>query len=111
MGLPGMTPLQALTVNILFDGERSSRQIQDELDFRGVEMQMPLVYRMLGRLELAEYVWGRYRQYQMVDGRTIRERHYRVSETGLREWEKTVAFYGGMHPPPSGFEAVAIEED
>ena len=50
--LPEMTPLQALTVNILFQGEKSSRYIRDELAFNGVKRQMSLVYRMLGRLEL-----------------------------------------------------------
>lgn len=104
MSLPDMTPLQALTVNVLFEGELPSRQIQDELDFRGVKMQMPLVYRMLGRLELAEYVRGRYRQYQTPDGRTIRERHYRVTESGLKEWYRTVSFYKSMRPPPDHFE-------
>ena len=104
MGLPQMTPLQPLVVSMLFEGERSSRWIQDELDFLGVPMKMPLVYRMLGRLELAEYVWGRYRQYQTQDGRTIRERHYRVSETGLAEWRVTVEFYRKMHSPPDHFK-------
>ncbi len=104
MSLPQMTPLQALVVNILFEGERSSRQIQEELDFRGVPMKMPLVYRMLGRLELAEYVWARYRQYQTPDGRTIRERHYRVSEAGLGEWRATVDFYQVMAPPQKYFQ-------
>ncbi len=104
MSLPEMTPLQALVVNILFQGERSSRQIQDELDFRGAPMKMPLVYRMLGRLELAEYVWARYRQYQTPDGRTIRERHYRVSEAGLTEWRATVGFYQKMVPPQKYFQ-------
>ena len=110
MGLPRMTPLQALTVNILFDRELPSRQIQDELDFRGVKMQMPQVYRMLGRLELAEYVRGRYRQYQTPDGRTIRERWYRVTETGLRQWQQTVEFYKEMVPPPEHFQPLPDDE-
>jgi len=99
-----MTPLQALTLSVLFHGELSSRQIRDELEDCGVAMKMPLVYRMLGRLELAEYVWGRYRQYQTVDGRTIRERWYRVSETGLAEWKTTVDFYAGLERPSDQFE-------
>ena len=104
-----MTPLQALVVNILFQGEQSSRQIRDELDFRGVAMKMPLVYRLLGRLELTEYVYGRYRQYQTPDGQTIRERHYRASESGLEAWQKTVAFYRTMLPPPDHFKPVRYD--
>ena len=103
MDVPQMTPLQALVVNILFEGELSSRRIQDEMDFLGVAMKMPLVYRLLGRLEMAEYIYGCYRQYQTPDGRTIRERHYRVSETGLKAWQETVAFYQKMLPPPDHF--------
>ena len=88
----------------------STSELQDELDFRGVQMQIPLVYRMLGRLELAKYVRGRYRQHQTPEGRTIRERHYRVTETGLAEWQQTVAFYAAMLPPPDHFEAVPNDE-
>ena len=110
MDLPQMTPLQALVVNILFEGELSSRRIQEELDFQGVKMKMPLVYRMLARLEVAEYVCGGYRRYEMADGRLIRERHYQVSRQGLKMWMKTVAFYAAMDPPPSHFRPTTREE-
>ena len=106
-----MTPLQALTVNVLFDRDLPSRQIQDELDFRGVRMKMPLVYRMLGRLEIAGYVRGWYRQYQTPDGRTIRQRWYRVTETGEKQWQQTVEFYKAMRPPPDHFQALPDDEE
>jgi hypothetical protein len=108
--LPQMTPLQALTVNVLFEREMSSRRIQEELEFLGVKMKMPLVYRMLRRLEIAEYVCGGYRRFQTFDGRLIRERHYRVSRRGLAMWEKTVAFYAAMNRPPEYFQPTTREE-
>lgn len=110
MDLPQMTPLQALVVSVLFDGELSSRRIQDELDFNGVKMKMPLVYRMLARLEVAEYVCGGYRRYQTIDGRLIRERHYQVSRKGLKMWQNTIAFYAALDPPPNNFRPTTREE-
>lgn len=105
-----MTPLQALVVSVLFERELSSRQIREELALRRVEKKMPLLYRMLGRAELAGYVCGRYCQYQTVDGRRIRERYYRVSKRGLREWKKVKAFYEGLEAPPEDFQAVSMKE-
>ncbi len=99
-----MTPLQALTVSILFDGERSSRDVHDELAFHGVEMAMGLVYRMLGRAELAGYVIGKYRVWQTPDGRAVREKFYTVSRRGLDAWHEAVAFYASLIPPPDDFQ-------
>jgi hypothetical protein len=109
MGLPEMTPLQALVISILFDGEKSSREVRDELAFRGVEMPMPHVYRMLGRAELAGYLCGKYRQWQTPDDRTVREKFYRISPQGLDGWQKTVAFYDALDRPPQGFQPVSLE--
>ncbi|MHC4401639.1 MAG: hypothetical protein ACYTG0_18365 [Planctomycetota bacterium] len=108
--LPKMPPLQALVVTVLFDGERSSREIQQELAFRGVEKQMSLVYRLLARMELAEYVCGRYRQYRLVEGNTIRQRYYRLSERGYQAWKETVGFYAALDPPGDDFQPLSREE-
>ncbi len=110
MHLPHMTPLQALTVNILFQGDLSSRLIQEELSLHGVRMQMPLVYRMLGRLELTEYVRGEYRKNLAPDGKSIRERYYRVTESGMKAWHHTVSFYNSMPAPPDDLELAAGEQ-
>ena len=110
MGLPQLTPLQALVISILFDGEKSSRDLRDELAFRGVETQMPHVYRMLGRAELAGYLSAKYRQWQTADGRTVREKFYHVSHQGLDAWKNTLAFYDAMDRPPEGFRPVSLEE-
>ena len=110
MGLPEMTPLQALVISILFDGEKSSRDVRDELAFRGVEMPMTQVYRLLGRAELAGYLSAKYRQWQTADGRTVREKFYRASRQGLDQWQKTLAFYDALDRPPEGFQPVSLEE-
>ena len=105
-----MSPLQALVVNVLFEGEKTARQIQEELAFRGVSMPMHLVYRVLGRAQLAGYICGKYRRWKLPDGRHFREKHYCVSPLGLDEWKKTLAFYAAMHPVPDDFQPVSIEE-
>ena len=110
MSLPQMTPLQALVVNVLFDGEKTCRQIQEELAFRGVPMAMHLVYRLLNRAQLAGHVWARFRRWKTPEGHTVREKHYRVSSQGLDEWKKMVAFYAAMDPVPEGFQPVSIEQ-
>ncbi|MFH1921842.1 MAG: hypothetical protein ABIP48_18405 [Planctomycetota bacterium] len=46
----------------------------------------------------------------MVDGRTIRERHYRVSEIGFSEWKKTIAFYTALDLPDDHFRPVPMAE-
>ena len=105
-----MTPLQALVINILFDGETSCREIRSKLASRNVEMEMPLVHRLLGRMQVAGYVQGRYRQYQTSDGRAIRERHYAVDEFGLAQWEKTKDLFDTMSVPREDFQPVTYEE-
>ena len=110
MSLPEISPLQAMVVNILFGGEKGTRQLQEELSFRGVQMPMHLLSRVLGRAQLAGYICGKYRQWKTPDGRTIREKHYRVSPRGLDAWKKAVAFYAGMDALPQHFQPVSIEQ-
>jgi hypothetical protein len=110
MSLPEMTPLQALVVNVLFAGETTTRQLREELAFRGLPMPTHLLYRLLGRAELAGYICGKLRQWQLPDGRTVREKHYRVTPHGLDAWNKTIAFYAGMDPVPDHFQPVSIEQ-
>lgn len=110
MSLPEMSPLQALVVNVLFAGEMTTRQLREELAFRGVPMPMHLLYRSLGRAELAGYICARLRQWQTPDGRTVREKHYRVTPLGLDAWNNTVAFYAAMEPVPDHFQPVSIEQ-
>jgi hypothetical protein len=110
MDLPEMTPLQALVITILLEGEQTSGQLAEELVAHGVSMRMTSLYRLMGRMEVARYVCGRYRQYQLADGRTIRERSYRVSETGFAEWGKTRAYYATLGPAPGGFQPVPMAE-
>ena len=108
--MPEMTPLQALVVSILFEGELPSREIREELALRGLAREASVVYRMLGRMELAHYLCGRYRLWRMPDGRTIRERHYRVSEVGFDQWKATIGFYQALEVPPEGFRPVPMGE-
>jgi len=110
MGLPELTPLQALAISILFDGEKSAREVRDELAFHGVEMPMCQVYRLLGRAELAGHLLARHRQWQTADGRPVREKRYCPSRQGLDRWRATVAFYDALDRPPEGFQPASLEE-
>ena len=105
-----MTPLQALVIAILLEGEHTSRQLLDELASHEIQMHTTSLYRAMGRMEVAQYVCGRYRQYQLADGRSIRERHYRVSETGFNQWQKTRSYYAALGPPPDHLQPVPMAE-
>lgn len=69
-----------------------------------------MVYRVLGRAQLAGYLCGRLRHWKTPDGRTVREKHDRVTSQGLDAWKKTVAFHAGMDPVPEDFQPVSVEE-
>ncbi|MHC4400245.1 MAG: hypothetical protein ACYTG0_11260 [Planctomycetota bacterium] len=110
VSLPELTPLQVLAISVLFERELSSREIQGEMAFLGVERKMQHLYRLLGRLEMDQYVCGRYRQFQTIDGRNVRERHYRVSEKGLNVWQQAVKFYSTVPTPRDDFQPVPMSE-
>ena len=87
MRMPKVTLLQWFVFNQLRDGERSTESLRSAVRKAGVSASVPAFQQLLGRLEDAGYLNGRY-QRGTTDGRAVRYRVYRLTKAGLREWEK-----------------------
>jgi DNA-binding PadR family transcriptional regulator len=101
MGLPDITHLQFLVLNLLMDEERSGRWLREQLAEHGHKKSGPAFYQFMSRLEDAKFVKGHYEPKE-VDGQPVRERVYRVMAGGISAWEDVRAFYA----PKLGLEGV-----
>jgi len=93
--LPDLTHLQFLVLGTLVgagDEERRGRDLRAELSRHGVRRSAPAFYQMMARLEDAGWVEGSYTQ-QIVDGQIIKERGYRLTNSGQKAWTATRDFY------------------
>ena len=90
--LPGLTHQQFLLLGALRSGPRAGRVLRDVLREFGVRKSGPGFYQMMARLEDAGMVVGSYRR-DVIDGQPIRERHYRITASGLDAWASASEFY------------------
>ena len=90
--VPQITHLQFLVLAALRSGARRGRHLRRELGRHGVERSAPAFYQMMARLEDAGLVDGEYDQ-KIVAGQIIKERRYRLTESGEAEWKRTRDFY------------------
>ena len=90
--LPPVTHLQYLVLDALDGAERSGRDLRALLAAHGVKNSAPAFYQMMGRLEDAGLVEGRYDQ-RVVAGQHLKERSYRLTRDGMRAVSDTRAFY------------------
>jgi len=96
--LPPVTHLQFLVLDALDGGERAGRDLRALLAAHRVKNSAPAFYQMMGRLEDAGLVDGRYDQ-RVVAGQHLKERSYRITRAGARAVADTRAFYA--RPLPS----------
>ena len=85
-GIPRLSHLQFLVVGLLRGRSLPGREIRDHLKVHGVRKSGPAFYQLMSRLEDAGLVQGSYHQ-EIIDGQIIRERHYRITADGTRDWE------------------------
>lgn len=108
MGLPQVTHLQFLVLAWLAKGEQFGRAIRARLEEMGELKSGPAFYQMMGRLEGAGFVRGRYDQ-KVVDGQIIKQRRYRITAAGRAAGARACAFYLEHRPefggPTSGSDA------
>jgi len=95
--LPDITHLQFLILGALRTEERAGRDLRTLLRGHGARRSGPAFYQMMGRLEDAGLVRGRYEQ-RTVDGQSIKERLYEITAAGAAAWESTRDFYLGSIP-------------
>ena len=90
--LPPVTHLQFLVLDALDGRERAGRDLRALLAAHDVKNSAPAFYQMMGRLEDAGLVEGRYDQ-RVVAGQHLKERSYRITRAGTRAVSDTRAFY------------------
>ncbi len=92
MRLPDISRLQFLVLGTLLRGAVAGRAIRAQLNDYGVRKSGPGFYQLMARLEDAELIEGWYESRQ-GDGRTVRERHYRVTAHGRVAWTESSEFF------------------
>lgn len=90
--LPPVTHLQFLVLDALDGRERAGRDLRALLAAHSVKNSAPAFYQMMGRLEDAGLIEGRYDQ-RVVAGQHLKERSYRITRAGIRAAADTRAFY------------------
>ena len=90
--LPPVTHLQFLILEALDGAERAGRDLRTLLAAHKIRNSAPAFYQMMGRLEDAGLVDGRYDQ-RVVAGQHLKERRYRITKAGVRAVAETRAFY------------------
>lgn len=93
MNLPDLPHLQFAVLSELIAREKTGRDIREALKTKHkVKRSSPAFYQLMGRLEEAGMVEGRYEQ-STVDGQPIKIRWYKITAPGNRAWHSTRDFY------------------
>ncbi len=74
------------------DAPRPGRHVRAELHKQGQKKTLAAFYQLMNRLEEARMVKGWY-ETKVIDGQTIKERHYEILGHGARCWQSTRDFY------------------
>ena len=84
--------LQFVLLGLLRAGRKSGSDLRSELRELGLSKTGPTFYRLMGRLEDADFVKGWYEQ-AVVESQIHRERVYEITGTGVEAWEGTRALH------------------
>ncbi len=93
-GTPKLSHLQFLVTGLLRGQRLPGREIRERLSEFGIRKSGPAFYQLMSRLEDAGLVEGEYHQ-EVVESQIIRERHYRLTASGLGAWQACRDFYLG----------------
>lgn len=107
--VPELTGLQFLVVSILFEGEKTSNQLREELMDRGYTGSRVAFSRLMGRMIKGLIVTYAFWE-ETFEGRDNLERQYRyrVSNLGVMLWKMARDFYLSFDPPPDDLQAVKV---
>ena len=90
--VPSLTHLQFLVLGRLREGSATGRQVRNRLEQYAVRKSAPAFYQLMARMEDAAVVEGWYEQ-EVVEGQTIRQRHYKITAQGHRACDRSSKFY------------------
>jgi hypothetical protein len=96
--LPSLTPLQYLTLHLLFVGPQTGKQLRQALQAVGVRQSAVAFSRLMMRLVVANYVLP-FASTATIDGRKVRRNLYRITDHGVLDWIAARKFYLNLTPP------------
>lgn len=106
MKIPELSHLQFVVLGQLISGEASGRSIRDTLRRFRVRQSGPAFYQMMARLERAGLAEGWYTR-DVVEGQVIKERRYRITDSGTAAWRECRRFYERAIREAAGEEGLA----
>jgi hypothetical protein len=108
MPLPSLTPLQYLTLNLLFVGPQTGRQLRRTLRALGVRQTPASFSRLMARLIDATYVIPQ-TSTRRAHGHTIRQRRYQITDLAVLDWIQARKFYVNLAPPSADLLPVVTD--
>lgn len=109
MRLPEITALQFALLSLLFEGEKTGRQLRHQLKRCGGPRTAAAFSQLMDRMQYAAYVQGELCP-RTAGAQTVRESRYRLTDLGLIVWHAARRFYNNFDPPPPDLEVVPTDE-
>jgi len=108
MPLPALTPLQYLTLHLLFAGPQTGQQLREALRALGVRQSRAAFSRLMMRMVIANHVVPR-ASTSIVAGQNVRQNLYEITDLGVFDWTAAQKFYLNLPPPSSDLIPVATD--
>ena len=107
MKLPEITALQFVALGLLMVGDKSGRQLRDELSQWDGPGSSAGFSQLMGRMRQASYVRI---DRQGRSGQRFSECRYRVTDLGVMVWQAARGFYASFDEPTPDLEPVTTLE-
>jgi len=106
--LPTLTPLQYLTLHLLFVGPQTGQQLRAALRAMGVRHSGAAFSRLMMRLVVGNLVTSDVAS-RTTDERTIHENRYEITDLGVVRWTAAWKFHRNLAPPSADLQPVTTE--
>jgi len=96
--LPNLTPLQYLTLHLLFVGPQTGRQLRGGLRAMGVRHSGAAFSRLMTRLVAGNLVAPSV-STRTAGGQVVHENRYEITDLGVLDWTAARKFFQDLAPP------------